>query len=87
MTITKCELDIFTHVHRQQEFALPQFLESGGGEGWFSFSLAEQVVRDSNQGLSTSISKIGHILVPSRDMTERLLMRQTSSQQPDSTNQ
>ena len=42
---------------------------------WLSSWLAEQGVPCSNLGLTTCISEIGYLLLPSRDMTERLLKR------------
>ena len=38
-----------------------------------AYATAEQGVRCSNPGLATSISEIVYLLLPSRDMTERLL--------------
>ena len=44
---------------------------------WLSSWLAEQGVDrpGSKPGLATWISEIGYLLLPSRDMTEKLLMR------------
>ena len=44
--------------------------------------LAEQEVRGSIPGLATWTSEIGHLLLPSRDMTEIPLKRRKSSIQP-----
>ena len=52
---------------------------------WLSFWLAEQEVRCSIPGLTTWISEISYLLLPSRDMAEIPLKRRKSSIQ--STNQ
>ena len=44
---------------------------------WLSSWLAEQEVRGSIPCLAPTISEIGYLLLPSRDMAERLLKRQT----------
>ena len=44
--------------------------------------LAEQEVRGSIPGLASTISEIGHLLLPSHDMAERSLKRRKSSKQP-----
>ena len=49
---------------------------------WLSSWLAEQEVRSSIPVLTTWISKIGYLLLPSRDMAERLLQLRKSSIQP-----
>ena len=43
--------------------------------------LAEQEVRGSIPGLAATISEIGYLLLPSRDMAERSLKRRKSSKQ------
>ena len=43
--------------------------------------LTEQEVRDSIPGLATTISEIGYLLLPSRDMAEIPLKRRISSKQ------
>ena len=56
---------------------------------WLSSCLAEQGVRGGGgvwkMGLTSWISEIGHFLLPSQDMTERLLKRHKSSKQPYTT--
>ena len=42
---------------------------------WISCWLAEQDLGGSNHGLGSSISEIGYLLLPSRDMSNRLLNR------------
>ena len=49
---------------------------------WFSSRLAAQEARGSIPGLAATISEIGYLLLPSRDMAERLLKRRKSSKQP-----
>ena len=49
---------------------------------WLSSWLAEQEVRGSIPGLATRISKIGYLLLPSRDMAEIPLKQRKSSKQP-----
>ena len=49
---------------------------------WLSSWLAEQEVRGSIPGLTTWISEIGYLLLPSRDMAEIPLKRRKSSIQP-----
>ena len=51
-------------------------------EYWLSSLLAEQEVQSSIPGLAATISEIGYLLLPSRDMAERLLKRRKSSKQP-----
>ena len=43
--------------------------------------LAEQEVRDSSPGLTATISEIGYLLLPCRDMAERSLKRHKSLKQ------
>ena len=49
---------------------------------WLSSWLARQEVRGSIPRLATWISKIGYLLLPSRDMAEIPLKRRKSSMQP-----
>ena len=51
---------------------------SGGGVVVISSWLAEQEVRGSIPGFADMISEIGYLLLPSRDMAERSLMRRKS---------
>ena len=51
-------------------------LDSSGGAVVSSW-LAEQEVRGSIPGLAATISEIGHLLLPSRDMAERSLKPQS----------
>ena len=44
--------------------------ETGAVVQWLSSRLAEQEVRGSIPGLAATISEIGYILLPSRDMAE-----------------
>ena len=53
---------------------------------WLSSWLAVQEVRGSILGLAATISEIGHLLLPSRDMAERSLKRRKSSKQPTTIN-
>ena len=54
---------------------------------WLSSWLAEQEVRGSIPGLAATISEIGYLLLPSRDMAERSLKRRKYPQNNQPTNQ
>ena len=49
---------------------------------WLSSWLAEQVVWGSSPGLAATISDIGYLLLPNRNMAEISLKRRKSSKQP-----
>ena len=49
---------------------------------WLSFWLAEKEVRGSIPSPAATISKIGHLPLPSRDIAEISLKRRKSSTQP-----
>ena len=69
---SKLKLVTFSKVIRINSFVLVLFFLLGSScGGVVKFLLAEQGVRGSNMGLATSISEIGALLFPSRNMTER----------------
>ena len=50
---------------------------------WLSYWFAEQGIRGSIPALATRISEIEYLLLPSRDMAERLLTQRKTSKQPN----
>ena len=49
---------------------------------WLSFWLAEKEIRGSIHSVATTISEIGYLLLPSRDIAEISLKRRKSLTQP-----